>query len=64
MIFLNFLMLTIVEMSDWHPIVSWPIISKYKYKLASRKLLVSIYQLFALFTNLSTELKNLVGIMI
>ena len=50
-------------MSDYHPIVSRPIISNYKYKLIG-KLLVLINQSFTLFTNLSTELKKLIGIMI
>ena len=37
MISFNFLILTFIEMSDQHPIVSRPIISKYKYKLANRE---------------------------
>ena len=30
-------MLTFTEMIDWHPIVSSPLIFKYKYKFANRK---------------------------
>ena len=37
MISFDILMLTFIEMSDQHPIVSRPIISKYKYKLANQE---------------------------
>ena len=57
-------MLTFIEMSNWHPIVSSPISIKYKYKLANHGLLVSINQSLPLFTNFLIELKKQIGIMI
>ena len=35
MFYFNFLMLTFIEMSDYYPIVSLPVIIKHKYKLAN-----------------------------
>ena len=37
MISFNFLMLTFIEMSYYHPAVFSPIIIKYKYKLTNRE---------------------------
>ena len=50
MISFNLLILTFIEMSDQHPIVSRPNISKYKYKLANREAISLINQSVTLFT--------------